>query len=101
MSLDPYSFMYLHPNSVLRISSNNATSFGGGISINQGQVRNYGTPCSYQLLPKGDILSSKAKVVMKGNSAGIAGHAIYGGDLLSCSQNAQKLDSRENLCNNI
>ena len=91
MSLDAYSIMYLHPNSVVRISNNYALKNGGGISINQGLVRNYETPCFYQLLPNQDILSSKAQVVMKGNSAGIAGHAIYGGELLGCSQNAQKL----------
>ena len=89
MSLDAYSIIYLHQHSILRIVNNNSSNFGGGISINQGLIRNYETPCSYQLLP--DVLSSKAQVVMKGNSAGIAGHAIYGGELLGCSQNAQKL----------
>ena len=106
MSLDAYSTMYLHPYSILRITNNNASNYGGGIVINQGLVRNYETPCSYQLLPTGDILSSGAHVVMKGNRAGIAGGAIYGGDLLKCSQNSQKLvhesqrEKRENIFNN-
>ena len=91
MSLDAYSTMYLHPYSILRITNNYASRFGGGIVINQGLVRNYVTPCSYQLLPTGDILSSGAHVIMKDNRAGTAGDAIYGGDLLMCSQNSQKL----------
>ena len=91
MSLDAYSTMYLHPYSILRITNNYASSYGGGIVINQGLVRNYPTHCSYQLLPTGDILSSEAHVIMKDNRAGIAGDAIYGGDLLTCSQNSQKL----------
>ena len=106
MSLDAYSTMYLHPYSILRITNNYASSYGGGIVINQGLVRNYETPCSYQLLPTGDILSSGVHVIMKDNKAGIAGDAIYGGDLLKCSQKSQKLvhesqrETPENIFNN-
>ena len=91
MSLDAYSTMYLHPYSILRITNNYASSYGGGIVINQGLVRNYVTPCSYQLLPTGDILSSGAHVIMKDNRAGNAGDAIYGGELLKCTQNSQNV----------
>ena len=106
MSLDAYSTMYLHPYSILRITNNYASSYGGGIVINQGLVRNYETPCSYQLLPTEDILSSEAHIIMKDNRAGIAGDGIYGGDLLKCSQNSQKLvhesqrEKPENIFNN-
>ena len=91
--VDIDSMMYLHPDSVLRIIGNRASTYGGGIAINRGFVKDYAAPCFYQLIPKDSahILSSGAVVIMEGNNATMAGHSLYGGDGQSCIQLHQNL----------
>ena len=81
--MDPNSFFIFQPPANLTFSRNHADQYGGGICISPRANRAYSPPCFFQidsLLP-----SPQVKLSADGNTAGITGTFISGGELVYCS----------------
>lgn len=83
------AIMQLMPDSHLSITDNHAEYMGGGIYVSS--IANFyiDSPCFYQV-SFGDNIANQttltAEVYMQGNTAGISGGTIYGGNMDSCEQ---------------
>ena len=77
------SYMRLYNNTLLTITENNATQYGGGIYVEDDCT--LAIPSCFFQVDSHDASSQTAKVILHNNSAGYAGTALYGGLIDRCT----------------
>ena len=77
------SYIHLYNNTLLIITGNYATQYGGGIYVED--ELSQGIPCCFFQVDNNYASSQSAKVVLRDNSAGYAGTALYGGFIDRCT----------------
>ena len=75
------SYFVFHESSILNLTSNRAKHRGGAIFVETHVLFVY-DPCFFQYSE--NILPQAVKVIINGNTAGIAGTVLYGGNINSC-----------------
>ena len=75
------SLLYLHPNTRLLLMNNKATHKGGAIYVDSGEVngKERHELCFYQLVGYVVDHMDLPKIIFVNNTAGFAGHSVYGG----------------------
>ena len=85
-ALELYSstFQISAPN-IIKFINNTASIYGGAIYSSSEYVSAQGIKCFFQINdPNGTLLNPNTSMYFYGNSAGIAGSAIYGGNIDDC-----------------
>ena len=80
LALYGQSFLYLKPNTSIRLIDNVAGNVGGGIYVSKTFDSTIKTQCFFQYSDTYDTLS----IDFRNNSAGLAGNDLYGGSLETC-----------------
>ena len=76
------SYFVFHEGSILNLTSNRAKHRGGAIFVETHVLLFVYDPCFFQY--SDDVLPQAVKVIINGNTAGIAGTVLYGGNINSC-----------------